>query len=176
MAFESISEHIAAIEERMAKGLSPLKIARELGLSKSLIYQYKKERFDLQGAAATAWNEEQQKGHNQRLAEGKAKIIDSLELLNKAKGRAQYLIELELGSAYMTAEGEEKALSLASAAIYWQVGQRMACEAIRQERELSGDDAESRKAGAMESWVDLMMEDDDTPNQGAEKVSQGKGT
>lgn len=157
MAFESITEHIPEIESRLAKRQSPLKIARELDLSKSIVYQYKKERFDVQGAAAVDWSEEQKKAHEQRLAEGKAPIIDSLELLNKAKARAQYLLDLELGSQYTTAEGEEKALSLASAAIYWQAGQKMACEIVRQEMELIGDDPESRKAEAMESWADTRL-------------------
>ena len=157
MAFESIAEYIPAIEERLAKGLSPLKIAKELGISKSIVYQYKKERFDLNGPAMAQWSEEQKKAHEQRLAEGKDRIVNSLELLNNAKIRAQDLVDLELGSPYMTAEGEEKALSLASAAIYWQAGQKMACEIIKQELELSGDDAESRKADAMESWADTRL-------------------
>jgi hypothetical protein len=157
MPFESISKYITEIESRLVKRQSPLKIARDLGLSKSIVYQYKKERFDVQGAAAVDWDEEQEKSHDQRLAEGKAPIIDSLELLNKAKSRAQYLLDLDLGSAYTTAEGETKALSLASAAIYWQAGQKMTCEIIKQELELIGDDPESRKAEALESWADTRL-------------------
>jgi len=153
MAFESIAEHIPEIESRLAKKQRPIQIARDLRIPKSIIYQYKKERFNVQGAAAVEWNEEQQKSHDQRFAEGKRQIIDSLELLNKAKTRAQYLLELELGSSYTTAEGETKALSLNSAAIYWRTGQKMACELIKQELELSGDDPDSKLA---ESFLELI--------------------
>ncbi len=157
MAFESLQEHIPEIEERLAKGESPLKIAKKLGLSKSIVYQYKKERFNVHGPAMIQWGEEQNKSHEQRLAEGKDRIVNSLELLNKAKLRAEYLVDLELGSPYKTAEGDKKALSLVSAAIYWQVGQKMTCEIIKMEQEIAGDDAESRKADAMESWADTRL-------------------
>lgn len=157
MAFESIKKHIPEIDARLAKGLSPHRIARQLGLSKSIVYQYKKERFDIQNAALDQWDEEQEKAHEERLAEGKARIVDTFELLNKAKLRAEYLIDLELDSEYKTADGELKRLSLASAAVYWQVGQKMACEIARQEQELGGDDPEGRKAGALESWADTRL-------------------
>lgn len=157
MAFESIQEHVPEIEERLAKGESPLRIAKKLGLSKSIVYQYKKERFDIQSPAMAQWDEEQQKSHDQRIAEGKDRIVNSLELLNKAKLRAEYLVDLELGSLYTTADGEQKKLSLASAAIYWQAGQKMTCEIIKAELELVGDDAESRKADALESWADTRL-------------------
>jgi len=159
MAFESIAEHIPEIESRLAKRQSPLRIAKELGLSKSIVYQYKKERFDIQGAALEDWAEEAKKSHEQRIAEGKSRIVNSLELLNKAKLRAEFLIDLEIGSPYTTADGDEKKLSLASAAIYWQTGQKMACEITRQEQELAGEDPESRKAQALESLSDQELDE-----------------
>ncbi len=157
MAFESITEFIPEIDRRLAMRESPLKIARALGLSKSIVYQYKSERFNISSPAMAEWSEEQEKAHEQRLEEGKAKIIDSLELLNTAKTRAQYLLALDLGSRYKLAGGEEKELSLASAALYWQMGQKMACEIIRQELEISGDDSASRAAEAMKSWGDTRL-------------------
>jgi hypothetical protein len=36
----------------------------------------------------------------------------------------------------------------------------MATKALKAELELAAEDPESRKAGAMQSWVDLMLEDE----------------
>lgn len=155
--FESIAEYIPEIEERLNRKHSPARIARDLGLAKTTIYDYKRLCFNVKNAAAEEWSEEQKKGHEERLAAGKAKIIDSLELLNKAKARAEFLVDLELGSPYKLADGEEKALSLGSAALYWRQGQQMTCEIIKAELELSGDDAETRKAEALESWADTRL-------------------
>lgn len=155
--FESIAEYIPEIEERLNRKHSPARIARDLGLAKTTIYDYKRLCFNVKNAAAEEWSEEQKKGHEERLAAGKAKIIDSLELLNKAKARAEFLVGLELGSPYKLADGEEKALSLGSAALYWRQGQQMTCEIIKAELELSGDDAETRKAEALESWADTRL-------------------
>ncbi|MEI8003968.1 MAG: hypothetical protein WCG94_06490, partial [Methanothrix sp.] len=136
---------------------------------------YKRLRFNIQVAATEEWTEEQQKGHDERLAEGKAKIIDSLELLNKAKGRAQYLIDLELGSLYKLADGKEQNLSLASAALYWEQGQRMTCDIIRAELALQGEDPASRIEAAIaefeETRLDLLEAVDDDP-EAKEKFTQ----
>jgi hypothetical protein len=153
MPFESIKEYLPIIDERLAAGQSPNRIARELGLPKSTVYEYKKECFDTKTIAAIGWSEEQRKSHEARLAEGKARIVDSLELLNKAKLRAEFLIDLELNAKYKLADGTEKELSLASAALYWQMGQKMACETIRQEQEILGDDPNSK---AVDSFLGLI--------------------
>jgi hypothetical protein len=155
--FESISEYIPEIEERLNRKHSPARVARELGLARTTVYDYKRLCFNVKNAAAQEWSEEQKKGHEERLAAGKAKIIDSLELLNKAKARAEFLVDLELGSPYKLADGQEKALSLGSAALYWRQGQQMTCEIIKAELELSGDDGESRMAEAMESFEDTRL-------------------
>ncbi|MDQ1261805.1 MAG: hypothetical protein QG575_986 [Euryarchaeota archaeon] len=155
--FESIAEDIPEIEARLLKGHRPSRIARDLGIPKTIIYDYKRLRFNIQVAATEEWSEEQKKGHEERLAAGKAKIIDSLELLNKAKARAEFLVDLELGSPYKLADGEEKALSLGSAALYWRQGQQMTCEIIKAELELSGDDGVSRMAEAMASFEDTRL-------------------
>ena len=155
--FESIAEYIPEIEERLNRKHSPARVARELGLARTTVYDYKRLCFNVKNAAAQEWSEEQKKGHEERLAAGKAKIIDSLELLNKAKARAEFLVDLELGSPYKLADGEEKALSLGSAALYWRQGQQMTCEIIKAELELSGDDGESRMAEAMASFEDTRL-------------------
>jgi hypothetical protein len=155
--FESIAEDIPEIEARLLKGHRPSRIARDLGIPKTIIYDYKRLRFNIQVAATEEWSEEQKKGHEERLAAGKAKIIDSLELLNKAKARAEFLVDLELGSPYKLADGEEKALSLGSAALYWRQGQQMTCEIIKAELELSGDDGVSRIVEAMASFEDTRL-------------------
>ena len=152
--FESIAEDIPEIEARLLKGHRPSRIARDLSIPKTIIYDYKRLRFNIQVAATEEWSEEQKKGHEERLAAGKAKIIDSLELLNKAKARAEFLVDLELGSPYKLADGEEKELSLGSAALYWRQGQQMTCEIIKAELELSGDDGESRMADVFEQMED----------------------
>lgn len=43
-------------------------------------------------------------------------------------------------------------------------------QAMKTKQELLGEDGAGRQAKVMETWVDLMMEDDDTTNQGAEKA------
>ena len=50
------------------------------------------------------------------------------------------------------------------------------CQALKTKQELLGEDGAGRQAKAMETWVDLMMEDDDTPDQGAEKADTRKGS
>jgi hypothetical protein len=50
------------------------------------------------------------------------------------------------------------------------------CQAMKTKQELLGEDGAGRQAKAMESWVDLMMEDDNTPEQGTEKADSPKGT
>jgi hypothetical protein len=50
------------------------------------------------------------------------------------------------------------------------------CQALKTKQELLGEDGAGRQAGAMETWVDLMMEDDNTPEQGTEKADSPKGT
>ena len=74
--FESIAEYIPEIEERLNRKHSPARIARDLGLAKTTIYDYKRLCFNVKNAAAEEWSEEQKKSHEERLAAGKAKIID----------------------------------------------------------------------------------------------------
>jgi hypothetical protein len=50
------------------------------------------------------------------------------------------------------------------------------CQAMKTKQELLGEDGAGRQAKAMETWVDLMMEDDNTPEQGTENADSPKGT
>lgn len=159
MAFETLAPHIDFIEKALGEKKSPRAIAKELGdpgLYQS-IRRYKIAVFDLAKEADAAWRVERAKSHEKRLEEGKAQIIDSLEVINLAKHRARQLLSLELGDEYETAEGEKRNLSLGSAAIYWPTGQRMICELSKTELELSGDDPESRKASALEDLSDAQL-------------------
>lgn len=152
MAFESIAENLEEIETLLAEGMNPSAIARKIGDPKKAqtIRRYKAEVFDIRGAAVEAWEAEKAKPVNERLEAGKARIVDSLELINLAKLRADDLLSLEIGDPYTTAGSEEeKALTLGSCAIYWDTGAKIAVQAIRMEQEIAGDDPENRKADSL---------------------------
>jgi hypothetical protein len=155
MAFESIAANIDFIEKALGEKKSPRAIAKELGNPGlyQTIRRYKIAVFDLNREADVAWRIERTKSHEQRIAEGKAQIVDTMEVLNLAKLRAKQLLSLELGDEYTTADGDLRKLSLASAAIYWQTGQKMMCELSRTEQELAGDDPSSRAA---ENFLELV--------------------
>ena len=153
MAFESIADYIPEIEKQLAKGHSPNAIAKALGIPKKrmTIQRFKSEVFDISEAAKTAWEEEKKRSREERLEEGKARIIDDLEGLNLAKLRGVQLLELDIGDPYKTAgDDATKELSLGSVAIYWDMGTKILTQAVRQSQEIAGDDPESRKADALE--------------------------
>ena len=156
MAFESIRQYIDKIESLLSAGQSPRAIALGLNIPQKYqtINRYKKEVFDIQGAAREAWVCEQAKPPESRFEEGKARIVDSLELLNLAKLRSWQLLSLDIGDPYTLADGTKQHLSLASAAIHWEVGARIGTQAIKQEQEIAGDDPESREANALETLSD----------------------
>jgi hypothetical protein len=151
MAFKTILGYTDEIEQRLAEGQSPRAIANALGIPKKwmTINRYKKSVFDVAGAAQAAWDEEKKKTTEDRLDEGVVRIIDSLELLNLAKLRAYQLMELDLGGTYQTSKGEKRTLSPGAASTFWPTGEKMACEAIRTEQEIAGDDPETRKADTL---------------------------
>lgn len=159
MAFEILAPHIDFIEKALKDKKSPRAIASELGEPGlySTIWRYKTAVFDLNKEASLAWKQERAKSHEQRLEEGKVEIINTLEVINLGKLRARQLLGLNLKDDYETAEGEPRKLSWGSAVIYWQAGQRMICELSKAELEISGDDPESRKAEAIESWADTRL-------------------
>jgi hypothetical protein len=160
MAFEKLASHIDFIEKALTEKKSPRAIANELGEPGlySTIWRYKTAVFDLNKEASTAWREERAKSHEQRLAEGKAEIVNTLEVINLGKLRARQLLALEQGQEYETAQGEERILSWGSAQIFWQAGQKMICDLSKAEQELAGDDPESRKASAIESLSEAELD------------------
>ncbi len=159
MAFEVLAPFIDIVEKGLTEKKTPRVIADELGQSGlyQTIRRYKIAVFDLNKEANAAWREERAKNHDQRLEEGKAEIINTLEVINLGKLRARQLLGLNLGDEYVTAEGENRKLSWGSAAIYWQAGQKMICGLSRAEAEIAGDDPESRKARALEDLSDVEL-------------------
>ena len=153
MAFEVIADDLERIEKLLAAGENPKSIARYLNAPEKAqtIRRYKAQVFDLNKAAVQAWEVEKTRPPSERFEEGKARIIDDLEALNLAKLRGVQLLELDIGSPYKTAGGDkEKSLSLGSAGIYWDLGTKILTQAVKQSREIAGDDPESRKADALE--------------------------
>lgn len=178
MAFEKLAAHIDFIEECLKKKMSPRAIAKELGEPGlyQTIQRYKIAVFDLNKEANAAWKEERAKTHEARLEEGKAPIVDSLEVINLGKLRAKQLLGLELKQDYETAEGEKRKLSWGAAAIYWQAGQKMICELSRAEAEIAGDDPESRKADAIGKVAEIKIDDILADYYGTEPNKSNKGT
>lgn len=157
MAFEALQPYLDEIEMRLAKGESLRSIARTLGLPFSTLRRYKKTMFDLREEARKVWDEERKKSHEQRKAEGKARIVDNLELLNLVKLRAEELLNIKAGDKYQTANGEARSMTLYSVAALWEKAAKMATEAIKQELGLTGEDAASRAAEVLESWLELAV-------------------
>lgn len=151
-AFRSIEPYLDEIKDGLRKGESPEHIARRLGIPEKAktIRRYVSKVHE---AAREEWLEERSKSVQQRIAEGKAPIIETFEAINLAKLRAVTLLQLEVGTPYRTSSGEEREMSWPSVAGYWQTGSKMICDLAKIEMELAGNDAESRKADA---WVDLV--------------------
>ncbi|OPY45889.1 MAG: hypothetical protein A4E47_00801 [Methanosaeta sp. PtaU1.Bin028] len=161
MAFEDLAPNIDEIEKGLAARESPEFIAKKLGIPAQArtIRRYKKAVFDLGREVDKAWRLERAKSHEERLAEGKVAIVDSLEVINLGKLRARQLLDITIGQQYETAEGEKRIVSYGVAAIYWSQGSKMICELTKAEAEIAGDDPESRKAQAVESLTDAELDD-----------------
>jgi len=153
--FSTIEPYLDTINELLAIGDSPEQIARKLGIPAKArtIRRYKEEVFENKKAAIEAWEIEKSKPAEQRIQEGKIKIIETLEVINLAKLRALQLLELEPGMTYKTVTGEDRTMSWGVLSGYWQTGAKMICDLARVEREIVGEDPESRKADA---WIDLV--------------------
>jgi hypothetical protein len=160
MAFRAIAPYIDEIEEGLKRGESPRAIAQRLGIpaKAKTIQRYKAQVFAPRKAANEAWELERSKPIEQRIAEGKVRIIETLEVVNLAKLRAMQLLQLEVGTPYRTSSGEEREMSWPSVSSYWQTGARMICDLAKIEMEIAGDDAESRKADAWVDLIDLIQE------------------
>lgn len=125
--------------------------------------QYQKSQVNLKNEAGERISEIQVLND---LVAGKQKLHQTLEslLANRLKGLegAEELRELpKLPAAYV--------------ALYTGCASGI-CQALKTKQELLGEDGAGRQAKAMETWVDLMMEDDNTPEQGTEKADPPKGT
>jgi len=157
MAFEILQPYLDEIEARLTKGESLRSISRTLGVPFSTLRRYKNTVFNLKEEACKAWDEERKKSHEQRKAEGKAKIVNNLELLNLVKLRAEQLLSVEIGQEYKTSDGESRTINFYTAATLWEKASKMAAEAIRKELEVSGDDPTSRLAEGLVTWMELVQ-------------------
>jgi hypothetical protein len=68
------------------------------------------------------------------------------------------VFDFKVGDEYGKGKSTKQITSGSLAEIYAKAG-RIGTAAIKAELELAGDDAESRKAKTLESWVDLMLEE-----------------
>lgn len=161
MAFEKIQPHIATVEAGLAAGKSLRAIANEIGLpgAYNTIREYKIAVFDIGKTAGEAWRIEQAKGHDERIAQGVAEIVDTLEVLNLGKLRARQLLQVSLGDEFEVADGQVHKLTLGSASVYWPAGVDMLQKCAKLELEILGDDPESRKADAMKGMSDEELEE-----------------
>ena len=161
MTFEVLQPVLAQVEAGLAAKKSPRKIAKELGNPGlySSIRNYKIAVFDIGKAAGDAWRIEQAKGHDERIAQGVAEIVDTLEVLNLGKLRARQLLQVSLGDEFEVADGQVHKLTLGSASVYWPAGVDMLQKCAKLELERLGDDPESRKADAMKGMSDEELEE-----------------
>lgn len=162
MAYESIAAYVDKIEVLLTKGLSPRAIASQLGIPEKwrTIHRYKKEVFDFKKAAAEDWTQEKQKGHEERFREGKQRIIDNFEFLNRLKIKADELLDFNVGDTYETETVDGPTTSKLTPILIAKIrgeASRIGTAAIKAEQELAGDTAEDRKADALTSLSDAQL-------------------
>lgn len=157
MAFKKIRPHLAAIEAGFKDKKSPAEIARSLGdpgLERT-IYRYKSAVWDLGAECSEEWREARAEEHDSIRDAAKQEVFDNLDLINLAKKRGKQLLDLEVGTPYETAAGDDRVLSYASAQIYWQSGEKIICDAIRLELEIQGDDPSSKAANSIMDLISV---------------------
>jgi hypothetical protein len=165
MAFESIAAYIDQIEIGFQNKESPTAIAKRLGISEKwrTIHRYKAAVWDLKDLVAES-KEERAAHHDSRRESAKIEIIKSLDLIEKIKMRAWQHLDWQVGDEYDSANENGQPVKRKASpgqVINWHhQAADMATKALKAELELAGDDPESKKAGAMQSWVDLMLEDE----------------
>jgi hypothetical protein len=159
--FEVLKPYMVEIERGLIDKQSPRAIAKAIGRPGmwGSIRNYKLAVFDLQAEASEAWRHEQAKSHFERLEEGKAEIVDNLEVINLGKLRARQLLATALGEEIELADGTKHPLTLGGAAVYWPQGTKMLAEMIKLEMEIMGDDPESRKANAFQAMTDEELDE-----------------
>jgi len=158
MAFGTLAPFIDLIEKGFADKKSPRTIARELGQPGlySTINRYKAAVWDLRDLVDEA-KEVRAQRHDDARNKAKDEIVNTLDVVNLGKLRAKQLLDVNLGDLFAVSDGTMHALTLGSASIYWPIGTRMLFDCAKLELELSGDDAESRMADAMEEWEDTRL-------------------
>ena len=165
MAFESIAEYIDQIEEGFGHKESPASIAKRLDIPEKAktIRRYKIAVWDLKDLVAES-KEERAAHHDSRRESAKIEIIKSLDLIEKIKMRAWQHLDWQVGDEYGSVNENGQPVNRKASpgqVINWHhQAADMATKALKAELELAGDDPESKKAGAMQSWVDLMLEDE----------------
>jgi hypothetical protein len=158
MAFEKLAPYLEQIEEGFRNKQSPRAVAAAIGQPSlySTIDRYKRAIWNFNDLVSEA-KEVRAVKHEEAREAMVQEIVDTLDTLNLAKFRARQLLRLELGDEYTLADGSIRKVSWQTAANLWQVGQRMICDVNKAELELGGDDPESRKAQALESWDDTRL-------------------
>jgi hypothetical protein len=158
MAFGTLAPFIDLIEKGFGDKKSPRTIARELGQPGlySTINRYKAAVWDLRDLVNEA-KEVRAQRHDDARNKAKDEIVNTLDVVNLGKLRAKQLLDVSLGDMFAVSDGKMHALTLGSASVYWPIGSRMLFECAKLELELSGDDAESRMAEAMESFEDIRL-------------------
>ena len=165
MAFESIAAYIDQIELGFQSKESPKAIAKRLGITEKwrTIHRYKAAVWDLKDLVAES-KEERAAHHDSRRESAKIEIIKSLDLIDKINMRAWQHLDWQVGDEYDSANENGQPVKRKASpgqVINWHhQAADMATKALKAELELAGDDPESKKAGAMQSWVDLMLEDE----------------
>jgi hypothetical protein len=158
MAFGTLAPFIDLIEKGFGDKKSPRTIAKELGQPGlySTINRYKAAVWDLRDLVNEA-KEVRAQRHDDARNKAKDEIVNTLDAVNLGKLRAKQLLDVSLGDMFAVSDGTMHALTLGSASVYWPIGSRMLFECAKLELELSGDDAESRMAEAMESFEDTRL-------------------
>jgi hypothetical protein len=136
--------------------------AKHYNVQAEALKQYQKSQAELQEAAAERVSEVQVLDD---IVAGKQKLHRTIESI--LYGR---LKDLE-GSKDLA---ELPKLSAAYVALYTGCASGI-CHALKIKQEMLGEDGAGRQAKALETWVDLMMEDDNIPEQGTEKADPPKG-
>ncbi len=153
---------------------------KELGepISRRALDNHFAEHYDVAKEAEQQYNESQ--ANLEKDAGARVSEIATLDTVIEGKAALHKKLEKILTNRLNGLEdskdaGELPKLPMAYVSLYTGCASGI-CQALKTKQELLGEDGAGRQAKAMETWVDLMMEDDDTANKGAEKADSGKGT
>lgn len=171
------------IESWHVDGMSDFAISRKLrdmgeSISDKSLTNHFTEHYNVVKEAEQKYHESQanlEKDAGERVSE-----IQVLDDIVSGKQKLHKKIETILSNRLMGLENVEELRELPNlpatyVALYAGCASGI-CQAMKAKQELLGEDGAGRQAKAMETWVDLMMEDDNTANSGAEKADPPKGT